>query len=115
MYSISELGSNTYMLSGTWTCCEVNTSFYYIQAKVFNILETEKVATQEAKYWIRVTNPCLREDSITQQNIADLDYWIKDSAVSVSFTDFEDWASTEYSNSGSDLCGPKSYTIYHSD
>ena len=44
-----------------------------------------------------------------------MDYWIKDSAVSVTFTDFEDWASTAYSYSGTDLCGEKSYTIYHSD
>ena len=115
MYSINALGSNTFKLSGTWTCCEVYSKFYYIQAKVYNYLDTEEMAIDEVKYWIRVTNPCLREDSITQQNIDDLDYWIKDSAVSISFTDFEDWASTEYYYSGSDLCGPKEYAVYQSD
>ena len=86
-----------------------------MQAKVYNYLDTEQIAIDEVEYWIQVTNPCLRTDSITEQNISDLDYWIKDSAVSVTFTDFEDWASTTYSYSGSDLCGEKSYTIYAED
>ena len=65
VYSFTDLGSNTYKLAGTWTCCEVATRFYYIQAKVYNYLNTEQVAIDEEKYWIYVTNPCLRTDSIT--------------------------------------------------
>lgn len=79
------------------------------------MLGTEEILIDEVEYWIYVTNPCLRTDSITSQSIADLDYWIKDSALSVTFTDFEDWASTTYSYSGTDLCGEKSYTIYATD
>ena len=115
VYTITDQGGNSYVLAGRWTDGEVSTRFYYLQAKVYNYLDTEQVAIDEVEYWLEVTNPCLRTDSITEQTIADLDYWIKDSAVSVTFTDFEDWASTAYSDAGTDLCGEKSYTIYHSD
>ena len=114
MYAITYSWPYWY-LSGTWTKGEVDTRFYYVSAVVYNMLEEEKIAIDEVKYWIYVTNPCLRTDIITDQSIADLDYWIKDSALSVTFTDYEDWASTTYSYSGSDLCGAKSYTIYATD
>ena len=88
VYTITEVSTGSYTLTGTWTDGEVSTRFYYIQGKVYNMLGTEQVAIDEAEYWINVSNPCLRSDSITSQSITDLDYWIKDSAESVTFTDF---------------------------
>ena len=45
-----------------------------------------------------------------------MDYWIKDSALVETFTDFADTPTTTYSASyGSDLCGSKTMEIYMYD
>jgi hypothetical protein len=64
---------------------------------------------------VKIINPCLREGEITGQAIADLDYWIKDPPLDVTFSDFSDYASTKYTSYGTNLCGPKKYDIYAPD
>ena len=101
--------------TGVWTENEVATNFYYVRGSLTNTGGDTVLATREVKWWQKITNPCLRSSSITAQTINDLDYWIKDPAVSTTFTNFADWASTTYSSQGSNLCGAKSYQIFADD
>jgi hypothetical protein len=102
-------------LSGVWTGREMSTRFYYVIAKVSNHKATKTVTQTEVQYWVKIINPCLREGEITGQAIADLDYWIKDTPLGITFSDFSDYASTKYADYGTNLCGPKKYEIYAAD
>ena len=114
IYTISSHESQM-KLSGVWTVGVQSTRLYYVNAHISNQQATKVVTNTKAQYWVKINNPCLRSSQITSQLIVDLDYWIKDPSLDVIFSDFSDYASTAYPSYGTNLCGPKSYTIYAED
>lgn len=57
------------------------TKFYYVRAVVKNVKQSVVVFTSEDKYFIKVTNPCLRANQVIPKAITGFDYWIKGTAM----------------------------------
>ena len=103
-------------ISGVWTESPLSTTHINLMAYVGNFGRSKVVTSTQTKYWLKVTDPCLRLDIITPQLINDLDYWIGDPTVASDFLAFTDVPSLKYASTyGADICGPKEYQIVASD
>lgn len=109
----------TYQLQAVFR--EVQTRFYIVRAVIYNVNTNVVVLKSEAKYYVKVTNPCLLANQVTPQALADIDYWIKDPAATQTISLFNDFTTTTYGNksrtpaaftTGNDLCGSKTYQLY---
>lgn len=85
-----------------------------MRARIRNNLDTEDVLITEKRYYVNIINPCIRTNSVMAQTLTNLEVWVKDTAVTSGFNDFVDQATNDY-GTGTDLCGPKTITIYESD
>lgn len=82
---------------------------------------SQVVLINEDRYHVKVTNPCTLANQVVAKTLGPIDYWIKDTAATVTFTSFDDWTTANYGNqvrtpsdfsTGADLCGPKTYQLY---
>jgi len=65
---------------------------------VKNVNGNVVVLTSEDKYYVKVSNPCLAANQVTPQAIADINYWVKDTAQTRTITPFQDATTTLYGN-----------------
>ena len=77
---------------------EVQTRFFIVRAVVSNVNNSIVVLKSEAKYYVKVTNPCLLANQVIPQTLADIDYWIKDLASTQTISAFHDYTTDTYGN-----------------
>lgn len=77
---------------------EIQTRFYIVRAVVKNVNANTIVLTSEDKYYIKVTDPCTLPNQIVPQALPDIDYWIKDAAVSITINPFVDTTTRDFGN-----------------
>lgn len=84
-YERTAISASTIVIDKTSTPYQVQalfrteqTRYYYVRAVVKNVKQNVVVLVSEDKYFVKVTNPCLRANQVIAKTITGFpDYWIK--------------------------------------
>lgn len=87
----------SYVIRGVFR--EEITRFFIVRAVIMNVNGDFVVRKSEDKYYVKVTNPCVKANQVTSPTmILAINYWIKDPAETRTLTPFQDTTTTAYGN-----------------